>query len=120
MMAEEIYAAESKKRVEAAKAAAGGYLVDVVTMDGRVTRGMVTDFGRMGVEVKPKGGFEFGWGYGILVSWEDLVTIERYEPGVEEAVEIAKRRAAEAEARAETREPAERLMDAADVLAELG
>lgn len=98
MTAEESYAVESKKRVEVAKAAAGGHLVDVVTVDGRVTRGTVTDFGRMGVEVKPRE-FEFSWGYGILVPWSELVLIEPAESGVGEVISKIMARHAEAEAR---------------------
>jgi hypothetical protein len=99
MSPEERYAVESKKRIEAAAAVASGNLVDVVSADGHVTRGWVVDFSAEGLEVKPKGGFEFGWGYGILVPWAELVVIEPAESGVGEVVRKILTRHAEAEAR---------------------
>ena len=96
------YGAESAKVLAATAAVVGGYEVEAVLAAGLMrAHGKVVDFSTEGVEIA--GHALFGWGYNTLISWENLVTIERYEPGVEAAVEIVKRRAAEAEARAEER-----------------
>lgn len=92
------YGAESAKVLTVTAAVVGGYEVEAICAAGLLTRGKVVDFSAKGVEIA--GHALFGWGYNTLIPWENLVHVERYEPGVEEAVEIVKRRAAEAEARA--------------------
>ena len=80
------YGAESAKVLAATAAVVGGYEVEAVLAEGLMrAHGKVVDFSTEGVEIA--GHVLFGWGYNTLISWENLVTIERYEPGVEEAAE---------------------------------